>query len=458
MDDELKAKKDSDKKRNTFIVIAVLAPGLFICLIIVVAIIIALNSMISPLQKATGVLGLSVENIFKRESAEELFEKMKDFPSVKGNYKNNNAMDDIEYLFFEEIYKVSKYTPCWNKDNAIALVMATLFYDGEINEAMNPSNQSYTKIKYNYSGDGYNEVVLDDNSDLTSQYENIEFDGETGTKEIKKLYSKACQGYSSYQQYLLNIYIPKYYPYLKDIKDEKIRNKEIEKIGEGMIFTADNYIRLSTGSHMIDYDTYEKKVPNPKFESSEGNTIIIIDEDYKPVHKTGSHNGIGWKQGSGTAWAGLQIVSNNANSTMSKIGCYVTSIAIVMAYSGTQIDYEFFDPGVLMLYLKENGAFSTGGALMSYNWAGLAPNFRFLQMVNVWGWNINDIINKIKSYDDSYSIVIELNYITNQHFVAVVGTDRDGNIKISDPANGFDDMIINDYEGQIVSLRIFKNR
>ena len=455
MDDELKAKKDSDKKRNTFIVIAVLAPGLFICLIIVVAIIIALNSMISPLQKATGVIGLSVENIFQRESAEELFEKMKDFPSVKGNYKNNNAMDDIEYLFFEEIYKVSKYTPCSNKDNAIVLVMATLFYDGEINEAMNPNNQSYTKIKYNYSGDGYNEVVLDDNSDLISQYENIEFSESEATKEIKKLYSKACQGYSAYQQYLLNIYIPKYYPYLKDIKDEKIRNKEIEKIGEGMIFTADNYIRLSTGSHMIDYDTYEKKVPNPKFESSEAGTIIIIDEDYKPVHKTGSHNGIGWKQGSGTAWAGIML-ANVTGGAMKDIGCYVTSISIAMAYSGTHINSEYFDPGVLAIHLKQNGSFDSTGSLMSNDWGELAPNFNLVGRYYTSGLNNSQIEASIRErIDAGYSVVLHVNNGT--HFVAVVGYDSNGNIKISDPARGYDNMIINNYFGGIVDYRVFTN-
>lgn len=363
MDNELKAKKDSDKKRNTFIVIAVLAPALFICLIIVVAIIIALNSMISPLQKATGVLGLSVENIFKRESAEELFEKMKDFPSVKGNYKNNNAMDDIEYLFFEEIYKVSKYTPCWNKDNAIALVMATLFYDGEINEAMNPSNQSYTKIKYNYSGDGYNEVVLDDNSDLTSQYENIEFDGETGTKEIKKLYSKACQGYEKYQQYLVDRYIPTYYPDLLTIKDRKNRNYAIAKIGEEIVFTADNYIRLASSSnddhgYIIDYKTYKIKVPNSSYLSNEnsGTVPIIIGNNCTLKEET---------------WEKLENPLGNAYCNISScFGVYGGSWGCTI-HSGGSIDltsndiyapiYAIADGTVTGIYSKGNSSCYSSG-------------------------------------------------------------------------------------------------
>jgi len=443
MEDELKDKKNSDKKTIGLIVTSILAPGLFIFVIVAIAIVISFNSMISPLEKASDVIKLESGSIFTDAgSAEKLFEAMKDFASIKGNYKNNNAMDASEYQLYEEVYNISKYYTCGiDKEHAISLVMSTLFYDGNIDAAMDPNEQK--------PSDDENDYIFSEESE----------DEEIGaTREIKKIYRQACKGYEEYQQYLVDKYIPQYYPDLKTIKDKNTRNTMIGKISEEIIFNADNYIRMTSDDYIVDYNDYKIKIPIPIFGFSEDGTINIQDFDYIPVYKTGQHNGIGWKQGSSTAWSGLEIVTGESNSTMSNIGCYVTSIATVMAYSGTKITAEYFDPGVLVLWLKTHGAFNNEGALNYYNWQGLAPNFRYSEYVYVQGLDINEIIKKIKLYDNSYSIVIELDYITNKHFVAVVGYDSNGNVKISDPAKGYDNTIVNDYAGNIVSLRIFKNR
>lgn len=52
-------------------------------------------------------------------------------------------------------------------------------------------------------------------------------------------------------------------------------------------------------------------------------------------------------------------------STVARSGCYITSIAMIAVASGAR-DTESFDPGVFAKTLNDMGAFSSGGALVSW--------------------------------------------------------------------------------------------
>lgn len=170
-------------------------------------------------------------------------------------------------------------------------------------------------------------------------------------------------------------------------------------------------------------------------------------------------SGTGWKQGSGSRWADIQI-GVGSNTTMAKIGCYVTSIATVMANSGTQLNVDYFDPGTLATELVKNDSFTTSGALKAHNWQSIAPNFKVVSRINCNGWDYSLIEATVSSYISSgYSVVVQVE--GGGHFVAVVGA-ANGEIIISDPAGSKPATTkLSDYEnvpgkGRIVSIRVFE--
>lgn len=170
-------------------------------------------------------------------------------------------------------------------------------------------------------------------------------------------------------------------------------------------------------------------------------------------------SGIGWKQGSGSRWANIQL-GVGSNTTMAKIGCYVTSIATVMANSGTQLNVDYFDPGVLATVLKSTNSFTTSGALAAHNWQSIAPNFKAVSRIDCKIWPYAKIEAAVSNYISSgYSVVVQVE--GGGHFVAVVGA-ANGEIIISDPASTKPATTkLSDYEnvpgkGRIVSIRVFE--
>lgn len=68
-----------------------------------------------------------------------------------------------------------------------------------------------------------------------------------------------------------------------------------------------------------------------------------------------------WKQDA-KEWGSFKL-GTKSSSTMKKVGCYVTSIAISYASLGAETTLDNFNPGTFAKALKNNGAFKPGGGL-----------------------------------------------------------------------------------------------
>lgn len=134
-----------------------------------------------------------------------------------------------------------------------------------------------------------------------------------------------------------------------------------------------------------------------------------------------------WKQYD-PEWASLSL---GGTSNMKNIGCLVTSVAIQMARSGTQISnlpsgYSSFNPGALVTTLSQNGGFSGGG----FTWSGyqsIAPNIKFMPQVNVNITNVNELATTLAQElstpaEGQYQkfIIIKISHnSSSQHWIAV---------------------------------------
>ena len=64
-------------------------------------------------------------------------------------------------------------------------------------------------------------------------------------------------------------------------------------------------------------------------------------------------------------WGNIQL-GYGGGTSLANIGCLVTSIAIGMSCSGTELTVSNFDPGVLATHLVSNGCFTNGSGTIKY--------------------------------------------------------------------------------------------
>ena len=138
-----------------------------------------------------------------------------------------------------------------------------------------------------------------------------------------------------------------------------------------------------------------------------------------------------WKQ-ENPAWANLAV--GNSGTTLGRIGCLVTSVAIQIARSGVPTNISNFNPGTFVEYLNRNGGFSAGG---NFNWSAAekaAPTFRYAGRVSLSGMTREQKLARIRQITSMAGVyaVCEVRGNTGQHWVAI---DRvDGNrIIMNDP-------------------------
>ena len=143
-------------------------------------------------------------------------------------------------------------------------------------------------------------------------------------------------------------------------------------------------------------------------------------------------------------------ISMGGTPSVRRFGCLVTSIAIQIARSGTQLGalpsgYSEFNPGAFVTSLNQNGGFSDGA---NFTWGGyntVAPHWKQGKYVN--DANISDsakladVISKELSTGigegDKYQKFIVLNihhYGSTQHWIAVNGVEN-GVVKTFDPGD-----------------------
>ena len=150
------------------------------------------------------------------------------------------------------------------------------------------------------------------------------------------------------------------------------------------------------------------------------------------VNNSGEY--VNWRQ-TDPSWANIKI--GNTNSTIGKIGCLVTSIAILIEKSGANTTISPFNPGTFVEALNKNNGFDSGGNLQYVAVNKAVSGFSYVGNVNLRGKTRSEKLALITQYfNQGYFITTEVKGATpgNQHWVAVTGVDSI-NVMIVDPAS-----------------------
>lgn len=170
----------------------------------------------------------------------------------------------------------------------------------------------------------------------------------------------------------------------------------------------------------------------------------LLSDEYKPLWDTviyGENSGeyTKWRQ-KGAVWSSIRI--GNTNSTISDIGCLVTSVAILIEKSGVETPINPFNPGTFVEALNKNGGFSENGNLQYAAINKVVPKFSYVGNVNLRGLTKQEKIGMIKLYlEQGYYLTAEVKGATegNQHWVAIMEVNEN-NIKMVDPASNYTDL------------------
>lgn len=149
---------------------------------------------------------------------------------------------------------------------------------------------------------------------------------------------------------------------------------------------------------------------------------------------------INWRQ-KNAPWSTIRI--GNTSSTISDIGCLVTSIAILIQKSGVDTNGIVpFNPGTFVEELNKNGGFDAKGNLQYAPINKVIPKFKYVGNVNLRGKSRSEKLTLITQYFNSgYYLTVEVKGATpgSQHWIAVVGVDGN-NIVMVDPGTNHTDM------------------
>lgn len=205
---------------------------------------------------------------------------------------------------------------------------------------------------------------------------------------------------------------------------------------EGKIKVLDPGHRASTGDHTMSVIQTEvlDKVNVGMWEMS-GTTGNLSSSDGCYTGATGDY--LEWRQGD-KIWKDIPLGSGG--TTVGKAGCLATSMAKIIAMSGTQVTINSFNPGTMVKYLNTHGGFSGSNWIWNAPQAsGLAPNFVHGGSVSLSGKSKTEKISTVKQYlDQGYYLVLQVKCDgteePGQHWVAVLGVTNE-DIVMSDPAS-----------------------
>lgn len=156
-----------------------------------------------------------------------------------------------------------------------------------------------------------------------------------------------------------------------------------------------------------------------------------------------------WKQYD-SRWSGVKI----GGATLGSVGCYVTSIAILIAKSGVSTTLGAdFNPGSFAEFLNDNGSFSEGGGMLSLAAINkLVSNFgEVARDANTSPSNIQNYLNQGRYVQ----LWLRGPGPNDTHFVAVDYVDGDL-VHISDPGSECD-ILNNCYPNKRrAELRVYK--
>ena len=137
-----------------------------------------------------------------------------------------------------------------------------------------------------------------------------------------------------------------------------------------------------------------------------------------------------WRQGD-PRWGSIPLGS----STIAKIGCAATSVAIQLARSGAAVTFSDLNPGTFVTAYKAAGGF-TGGNIYFDRVNKVAPDFTYQGRVGLSGGESSKV-SQVKRYlDQNYYVIMEVKKGNNsgQHWVAIISSDGTS-LKMADPAS-----------------------
>lgn len=291
-------------------------------------------------------------------------------------------------------------------DNAISAVKEDM--------AKLEQDKAGCSMQYEYNADG--SVATDSKGNpktLVGQYEAVKIND-----------------YKQYYNYIAKVYTPTVYGDYWDNLDRDARIRLAKDTFAEIVAARNDKSALDGGTDVLIY-----------YFDMEGNIITSISGNMSTGGRYVSSTPLGT---SGTNWhqnnspwssyhlgaAGCTYTNSRGQTvecTMGTIGCYITSIATLIANSGTEITTDTFDPGVFADIMQNNGGITAGGGFGSLSKIHLvAPNFDFVTSVATAGLAPQQI------YDFVGQGLHVMIHVDGHHWVAVVGIEN-GRILISDP-------------------------
>lgn len=341
----------------------------------------------------------------------------------------------------------------------IDLVKTIIAFDGE-NLSFNSYKAAQLKQEMN---DNFISAIIDDVGNFFEKYNNIDCEG-----KYKKAEFIMQNDYNQYFGYISNVFVPTIYNFSANNYTEEEQQKIIEDTISDIVNARNDYY-YDKGE--INYLTYRHELNGRYISAVSHNVNGMVYMGDVPVSEEGSV-ALTWKQGGGSKWSSY-LLGNTSDTNMGRIGCLVTSIAKLIKVSGTQINADYFDPGVLAATIKDNSGFSAGGGLNSYyKWQNLAPNFNFVtQNSGIYiSATSSNISSQVAGYigdkvGNGYYYIIHIKYLgkdgtTHNHYISVVGSSN-GEYVLSDPATSADTYSIENLSShyrnaRIVNVIVFK--
>lgn len=213
---------------------------------------------------------------------------------------------------------------------------------------------------------------------------------------------------------------------------------------------------------IITYKSVEDMKSQYNFNTAQNNQLAELSSDkYASLWggviygSNGSGEYVNWRQGD-PSWANVRI--GNTSSTVGRIGCLVTSIAILIEKSGVNTTISPFNPGTFVEALNKNGGFDGYGNLQYAAVNKAVPGFEYVGNVNLREKSRSEKLATISQYfSQGYYITAEVKGATqgSQHWVAITGVDS-VNVMMVDPASS-QTIMWNAYEvGKTTQFNYFK--
>ncbi len=156
-----------------------------------------------------------------------------------------------------------------------------------------------------------------------------------------------------------------------------------------------------------------------------------------------------WKQHS-SSWSSMQM--GTSGKSVAKIGCAVTSAAILMVHSGS-VEDENFDPGVLVDYMNRNGGFDCYGNIQWSVLTKYSPEFSFVSAPRLSGTQ-GQKTQQIREYlEQGYYVMARVK--NRQHFVAIDCVSGK-KVVMMDPDKSSDSLFGTYDASGVTELRIFR--